>query len=92
MHPRDGLSLRAIARRTGLSRNTVRDWLRQSEAVEPKYPKRITKSVLDPGAEQLASWLSTDRHRTKRERRTARMLYQAIKQQGYAPSCQASGG
>lgn len=84
MHLRDGLSLRAIARRTGLSRNTVRDWLRQTDAVEPKYPKRITKSVLDPWAEQLASWLGTDRHRTKRERRTARVLYQAIKQQGYA--------
>ena len=84
MHLRDGLSLREIARRTGLSRNTIRGWLRQADVVEPEYPKRVTRSVLDPWAEQLASWLSTDRHRTKRERRTARVLYQAIKQQGYA--------
>lgn len=84
MYRREGLSLREIARRTGLSRNTIRGWLRQSEVVEPKYPTRTTKSVLDPWAEQLASWLSADRHRTKRERRTARVLYQVIKQQGYA--------
>jgi hypothetical protein len=40
MHRRDGLSLRETARRTGLSRNTIRDWLRQADVVEPKYPKR----------------------------------------------------
>jgi transposase len=83
MHLRDGLSLRDIARRTGLSRNTVRNWLRQSGVVEPKYPRRVTKSVVDPWAEQLAMWLRADRHRAKRDRRTARNLYQLIKQQGY---------
>jgi transposase len=84
MHIRDGLSLREIARRTGLSRNTIRDWLRQADIVEPKYPKRVTKSVLDPWTEQLSSCLKTDRHRLKRDRHTARVLYQTIKQQGYA--------
>ena len=84
MHIRDGLSLRETARRTGLSRNTIRDWLRQADVVEPKYPKRVTKSVLDPWTEQLSSCLKTDRHRLKRDRRTARVLYQTIKQQGYA--------
>ena len=35
MHLRDGLPLREIAKRTGLSRNTIRRWLRsgQSEPV-----------------------------------------------------------
>jgi transposase len=36
---RDGFSLREITRRTGLSRNTVRRYLK-SEIVEPVYPKR----------------------------------------------------
>lgn len=84
MHRRDGLSLRDIARRTGLSRNTIRDWLRQADIVEPRYPKRAVKSVVDPWAEQLTSRLNADRHRAKRERRTARVLYQAIRSQGYA--------
>jgi transposase len=83
LHFRDGLPLREIARRTGLSRNTIRRWLRQAGTVEPRYPKRVSKSVLDPWAEQLADWLRTDSHRPKRDRRTALVLYQAIKQQGY---------
>jgi transposase-like protein len=40
MHLRDGLSIREESRRTGLSRNTVRQWLRQQGVPEPKYPKR----------------------------------------------------
>ncbi|MCA8052080.1 helix-turn-helix domain-containing protein, partial [Burkholderia arboris] len=41
MYFREKVPLREIARRTGLSRNTVRRWLRQTDAVEPKYPKRV---------------------------------------------------
>ena len=47
MHLRDGLSIREISRRTGLSRNTVRQWLRQEDVTEPKYPKREEVSGLD---------------------------------------------
>lgn len=84
LHFRDGLPLREIARQTGLSRNTIRRWLRQAEVVEPRYPKRETKSVIDPWAETLSDWLRVDSHRPKRDRRTAFVLYQGIKQQGYA--------
>ncbi|EHN3369159.1 TPA: winged helix-turn-helix transcriptional regulator, partial [Klebsiella pneumoniae] len=38
-HFRDGASIREIARRSGLSRNTVRKYL-QSKVVEPQYPAR----------------------------------------------------
>ncbi|MCE2923396.1 MAG: IS21 family transposase, partial [Roseomonas sp.] len=43
-HFREQLSIRAIARRTGLSRNTIRKYLR-SEAVEPVFrtPDRPSK-------------------------------------------------
>ncbi|MCB1566322.1 MAG: helix-turn-helix domain-containing protein, partial [Xanthomonadales bacterium] len=37
MHFRDGLSVREVARRTGLSRNTIRRWLRSGQS-EPVYP------------------------------------------------------
>ncbi|MBU18140.1 MAG: hypothetical protein CL725_10640, partial [Chloroflexi bacterium] len=35
MHLRDRLSMREVSRRTGLSRNTVRQWLRQEGVTEP---------------------------------------------------------
>jgi transposase len=86
MHFRDHLPLREIARQTGLSRNTIRQWLRKKDVVEPQYKKRDAKSVVDPWAEQLAQWLSTDRHRPKRDRRTARAMFEAIRAQGYPGS------
>lgn len=83
MHFRDRMSIREVARRTGLSRNTVRDWLRRGE-VEPQFRKRPATSIVDPWAEPLREWLAADRHRPKRDRRTARVLYELIKAQGYA--------
>ena len=50
MHFRERMSIRSIARRTGLSRNTVRDWLRQNDVVEPQFQKRAVKSLIDPWA------------------------------------------
>jgi transcriptional regulator with XRE-family HTH domain len=54
MHYREHLSLREIARKTGLSRNTVRQWLRQSEVVEPKYADCVVVTKLDAFAETLS--------------------------------------
>ncbi|MGN7105320.1 IS21 family transposase [Ralstonia holmesii] len=86
MYFREKVPLREIARRTGLSRNTVRSWLREPEATEPKYPKRVSPSVVDEWAGQLEEWLRTDSHRPKRERRTARFMFEAIRAQGYSGS------
>jgi transposase len=84
MHFRDGMSLREVARRTGLSRNTVRGWLRRPKVVEPRYPARRGASKLDGWTELLATWLKTDGHRARRERRTATMLFAAIRALGYS--------
>ncbi|PAJ92247.1 helix-turn-helix domain-containing protein, partial [Burkholderia ubonensis] len=86
MYFREKVPLREIARRTGLSRNTVRRWLRQTDAVEPKYPKRVSPSVIDDWAAQLTGWLRADSHRPKRDRRTARFMFEAIRAEGYAGS------
>ena len=43
-HFREGLSIREIARRTKLSRNTIRKYLANGE-VEPVYPTRKTPSL-----------------------------------------------
>ena len=84
MHLRDGMSLREVSRRTGLSRNTVRSWMRRPQVVEPVYPVRKAVSKLDGWTEVLEAWLRTDSHRARRERRTAKGLFQAIRVQGYA--------
>ena len=82
LHRREGQSVRQIARDTGLSRNTVRNWLRQDVA-EPEFHKRKATSVIDPWADHLRQWLQADGHRAKRERRTILALYKAIVAQGY---------
>ena len=40
MKMRDGLTHSEIARRTGLSRNTVKKWLKAEGDVEPKYQRK----------------------------------------------------
>jgi len=83
MHFRDGMSLREVARRTGLSRNTIRSWLRQPEVVEPKFHPRQAVSLIDEWADLLGTWLRTDSHRGKRERRTAKAMFEAIRALGF---------
>ncbi len=86
MYLREKLSIREIAKRTNLSRNTVRRWLKQPEMTEPQYPARVIAGIVDPYSDQLRNWLQTDSHRPKRDRRTAKIMYEAIKAQGYAGS------
>ena len=55
-HFREHLSIREICRRTGLSRNTIRKYLR-SDAVEPAFKVPDRPSKLDPFADRLSGWL-----------------------------------
>ena len=73
-HLRDGMAIREIARRTGLSRNTIRKYL-SSGIVEPKYPERQSPSKLDAFAPKLASWLKTEAKKSRKQRRNLRQLY-----------------
>jgi transposase len=86
MHLREQLSIREIAKRTNLSRNTVRQWLRQPAMLDPKYPSRPGVSIVDPYVDVLRQWVQADSHRPKRDRRTAKIMFEAIKAQGYAGS------
>ena len=84
MNYRDGLSRSEIARRTGLSRNTVKKWLTAPEAVEPRYRRLQAPGKLDPFHGALLQALEADARRPKRDRRTAKALYAELKSQGYA--------
>jgi transposase len=62
------VSIREIARRTGLSRNTVKKYLRAGEEA-PRYAKRANLSKLDPYADKLATWLAIEATRSRKQRR-----------------------
>ena len=53
---RQGLAIREIERRTGLSRNTIKKYLK-ADGIEPKFATPERSSKLDPFAEKLTGWL-----------------------------------
>ncbi|PJN93636.1 IS21 family transposase, partial [Amaricoccus sp. HAR-UPW-R2A-40] len=71
---RDQLSIREIARRTGLSRNTIRKYLRLG-TVQPEFKVPDRPSKLDPYAEKLAAWLKTDAGKSRKQRRTLKQFH-----------------
>ena len=86
MYYRDKFSLSEIARRTSLSRNTVKKWLRSPESTEPQYRRRPQERKLAPYQDWLTKALETDSHRPKRDRRTAQRLWQELCSQGFTGS------
>ena len=83
---RDGVAIKEIQRRTGLSRNTIKRWLREPEMVEPQYPPRKAVTKLDAYKETLETWLKADAHRGKRDRRTVKQMFEELVAQGYQGS------
>jgi transposase len=80
---RDGLSVRKIAKKYRLSRNTVRKYLR-SEEVEPGYQRRQeVKPKLGPFVAELEQLLTEDLQRPTRERRNALLLFEELQRRGY---------
>jgi len=84
-HLRDGMPIREIARRTGLSRNTVRKYL-ASQELEPAYPLRKSPSKLDSYEETLTNWLFRESRRHRKQRRTVKRLYKDLVGLGYTGS------
>ena len=84
MYFRDNLSLHEITKRTGLSRNTIRKWLRDAkETAPPRYRRREEAGKLSAFHEVLEQALKADRHRAKQNRRTGKDLFEQIKADGY---------
>jgi transposase len=81
-HYRDHMPIREIERRTGLSRNTVRKYLR-SDAVEVRFKVPERPSRLDPFADKLSRWLEMEAGKGRKVRRTARRLHADLVVLGY---------
>ena len=82
---REHVSIRAISRRTGLSRNTIRKYLR-SGAVEPAFKVPDRPSKLDPFADKLTHWLKIEGAKSRKQKRTIKQLHADLVSLGYAGS------
>jgi transposase len=82
---RDHFSIREISRRTGLSRNTVRKYLR-SDGVEPRFKIVDRPSKLDPYADKLAHMLRQEASKSRKQKRTIKQLCADLKALGYEGS------
>lgn len=85
MHLRQKLSVREIARRTGLSRNTITKHL-AADTIEPKFATPDRPSKLDPFAEKLAGWLKTEAGKSRKQRRTLKQMHADLVALGFTGS------
>lgn len=81
-HGRDKLSMREIAKRTGLSRNVIRKYLANGE-VTPQYPPRKSASKLHQYAEVLRSWLTREAKRNRKRRRNLKQPHRNLAALGF---------
>ena len=84
-HLRDKISIREIARRTKLSRNTITKYLASGET-SPRYPHRKSPSQLDAYAAELSDWLRTNQRQSRKQRRTLRQMHATLLTKGYTGS------
>jgi len=84
-HFRQHIPIREIERRTGLSRNTIRKYLR-ADSVEPKVKVPDRPSKLDPFSDKLAAWLLQEAGKSRKQKRTTKQLHADLTALGYAGS------
>uniref|UniRef100_UPI0015EF22E6 helix-turn-helix domain-containing protein n=1 Tax=Chthonobacter rhizosphaerae TaxID=2735553 RepID=UPI0015EF22E6 len=82
---REQLPIREIARRTGLSRNTIRKYLKAG-IIEPKFAVPERPSRLDPFADKLAAWLRAEMAKSRKQRRSVKQLHADLVALGYMGS------
>ena len=81
-HLVSGESISSIARDLKLSRPTVRKYLQT--VVEPVYIRQqLAAPKLGEFQSVLESWLTTERHLPKAQRRTAQRLFEGLQAEGY---------
>ena len=80
--PSGSSSVERSAKRLGISRNTVRRYLR-SETIEPAYAERRSKRAIDQYAFQLSAMLKTEEARSRKHRRTLKHILEGLKEFGF---------
>ena len=80
MLERNGLSQRAIARKLGISRNTVKKYIENPELLGGRQSKRKRKSQLDPYRDNIGAWIEEDYYYT------AAWIYDRLGNMGFAGS------
>lgn len=84
-HLREQMSLREIARRTGLSRNTIKKYLR-GNIVTPQYQSSPRPSKLSPFVDKLEHMLRIEANRNRKARRHVKAIFQDLVSLGYTGS------
>lgn len=79
---RDKVPIREISRHMGLSRNTIRKYLREG-AVEPKFKTPSRPNKLDPYADRLFAWLLAQTLKPRTERRIVKHMHADLVKLGY---------
>ena len=82
---REKLPIREIARRTGLSRNTIKKYLKAG-TIEPKFSVPDRASKLDPFADKLAGWLKAEASKSRKQRRPLTHLHADLVTLGFTGS------
>jgi len=83
MFYREHLSINEIQRRTSLSRNTIKKWLKTPSDGTIKYQRAKKPGKLTPFESRLLLALEADARRPKKDRCTALMLFKEILNEGY---------
>lgn len=83
---REGASIRSVSRNTGLSRNTIKKYLK--DATSPYYHRKVppVRHKLTGFEERLRLLFEQDQKRPRRERRTAVKFYELLVEEGYTGS------
>jgi len=79
-------SIRSVAKDTGLSRNTIRKYCRDESLPKYKRSAPAFSPKLKGFEDQLTQWFEFDLKRPRRERRTAKKLYEQLVLEGYQGS------
>ena len=79
---RDGVSIRQIQRETGLHFETIKKVLAHS--IPPQFQAPIReKPKIGPYLERIAEILHSDRQRPRKQRHTAKRIFQRLREEGY---------
>ena len=83
LRTQQGYSIREISRRTGLSRTTVKHWLKVDVLTKPKYHRKPRATLLTPFEDRLNTWLDEDVDRPVNDQKTALAIFEELQREGF---------